>query len=346
MNAFLKYIERTTWQAAAATFDDYNYRQVWAFGRACAARLGACCEHVAIGAADKILGLADVRIKRLPLVSAGIAYITGGPMVRQDGEADPQRLHTCLQTLITEYVERRGLTLRILAAPGEPQWKDAQTRVFEQLGFYPAEHWPGYRTMLVDTTRDEADIRKSLAQKWRNGLNRAEKNNLTVRSGTTHDLFQEFRTLFDQLIARKGFSVDLQPEFYQALQPDMLPEEQFIVSLADDAGHTVAGHVASILGDTAVYLLGATDQQGIQNKSSYLLQWHTIQMSCQRGCRWYDLGGIDPDANPGVYHFKQGLSGIDVSAAGPFERAPAGLRRHLVRTAEKMYRSAKRLRRG
>jgi lipid II:glycine glycyltransferase (peptidoglycan interpeptide bridge formation enzyme) len=31
----------------------------------------------------------------------------------------------------------------------------------------------------------------------------------------------------------------------------------------------------------------------------------------QNGIRYYNLGGINPQTNPGVYHFKKGLSGED-----------------------------------
>lgn len=345
MSTTIEYLDRSGWQAAVAEFDDYNYRQAWDFGTACAERLGACSEHVAIRRNEQIVGLADVRIRRLPLLQAGIAYITGAPMIRQGREADPEHFRACLKALVDQYVDRRRLTLRILAAPGAPEWNAAQARMFEESGFVAARHWPGYRTLLVDVDRPEADIRKGLAQKWRNGLNRAERNNLAVRSGTGSDLFDEFRGLFRRLLDRKGFEVDLPADFYAAVQQDMPDPDRFVVSLASDSGRTVAGHVASILGDTCVYLLGATDEQGIQDKSSYLLQWHTIQLSRQRGCRWYDLGGIDPEGNPGVYHFKQGLGGIEVFAAGPYERQPAGIRRHIVRGCERVYRSAQRLRR-
>ncbi len=145
--------------------------------------------------------------------------------------------------------------------------------------------------------------------------------------------------LYRQLLDRKGFAVDLHADFYAAVQEDLAEPEAFVVSIALDEGRAVAGHVASVLGDTCVYLLGATDERGIQDKSSYLLQWRTIQLARQRDCRWYDLGGIDPEGNPGVYHFKQGLGGVEVSAAGPYERQPAGLRRHIVRGCETVYRS-------
>lgn len=343
MSLRIEHVDQERWRDAARTFDDYSYRQVWDFGLACARRLGASSEHVALHQGERILGLADVRIKRLPMVRTGIAYITGAPLVRRQGQADPNCLHMCLQALANEYVEKRGLTLRILAAPGSPDWTAAQVRAFHDLGFVAARHWPGYRTLLLDISRPEADIRRTLVQKWRNCLNRAERNNLSIRSGTGSDLFREFCGLYRQLLDRKGFDVDLHADFYAAVQPALAEPEAFIVSLVSEAGQTVAGHVASILGDTCVYILGATNEQGIQDKSSYLLQWHTIQMARQRGCRWYDLGGIDPEGNPGVYHFKQGLGGMDVTAAGPFERQPAGIRRHIVRGCEGVYRSAKRL---
>jgi lipid II:glycine glycyltransferase (peptidoglycan interpeptide bridge formation enzyme) len=34
-----------------------------------------------------------------------------------------------------------------------------------------------------------------------------------------------------------------------------------------------------------------------------------IEWLKERGCHWYDLGGIDPENNPGVYHFKCGIAG-------------------------------------
>jgi len=76
--------------------------------------------------------------------------------------------------------------------------------------------------------------------------------------------------------------------------------------------------VATAIGDTGVYLLGATSDEGLNAKGAYLLQWNMIEWLKENGIRWYDLGGIDPDANPGVYHFKKGFSGMDVLQLSPF----------------------------
>lgn len=344
MSTHLDYLDRAAWQQAAARFADYSYRHTWDFGVACAARLGACSEHVAIRDGTALLGLADVRIKRLPLLGSGIAYVNGGPLVRQDDPCPRDDLRASLAALLDEYVRRRGLLLRILPPLGAPDWNAAQQQVFANLGFGLAGSRPAYRTMLLAIDRPVEQIRKTLAQKWRNGLNRAERNNLTVRSGTDAGLFEAFGSLFRQLLDRKQFAVDLHADFYAVVQRDLPESERFLVSLIEVDGAPVAGHVSSVLGDTCVYLLGASTDQAMQNKASYLLQWQTILLARDRGCRWYDLGGIDPEANPGVYHFKEGLGGIDITAPGPYEFAPAGLRRHIVRSCERMYRAVRALR--
>jgi lipid II:glycine glycyltransferase (peptidoglycan interpeptide bridge formation enzyme) len=68
-----------------------------------------------------------------------------------------------------------------------------------------------------------------------------------------------------------------------------------------------------------IYLLGATSEAGLNSKGAYLLQWSMIKWLKENGFKYYDLGGIDPDRNPGVYHFKKGVSGDDVTRLAPFE---------------------------
>ena len=53
--------------------------------------------------------------------------------------------------------------------------------------------------------------------------------------------------------------------------------------------------------------------------------------------RAYDLGGIDPEGNPGVFHFKRGLGGVEVQAAGPYEARPSGLAGRLPLAVERGY---------
>jgi hypothetical protein len=55
----------------------------------------------------------------------------------------------------------------------------------------------------------------------------------------------------------------------------------------------------------------------LHSKGAYLLQWTALQGLKENGIRWYDLGGIDPEGNPGVYAFKKGMSGSDMLQMNP-----------------------------
>jgi lipid II:glycine glycyltransferase (peptidoglycan interpeptide bridge formation enzyme) len=83
--------------------------------------------------------------------------------------------------------------------------------------------------------------------------------------------------------------------------------------LARSDGEVIGALVCSLMGDNAIYLLGATNERARELKAAYFLQWQAMLWLKERGARSYDLGGIDPAANPGGHHFKSGFGGEPVS---------------------------------
>ena len=333
----LQSIGRDEWLALAGQFHDHNYRQCWEYGCLLAARRKAASQHVKVLRAGEVLGLADVRIKRAPFLG-GIAYVSGGPLARRGTAEDGQRLGTCLEALRQRFVETEGLILRIQGTLGDPAWNERAAACFAAQGFAPASQGAAYRTMVVDLRPPLADIRAALAQKWRNCLNKAERSNPAPTFTTRIADFDRFAALFNQFVGRKGFSVDLDADFYRAVQGYAPPAEALTLATIEVNGALAAGHMSSMLGDTCVYLLGATSDEALKTNAAYLLQWHVIMRAREHGMKWYDLGGIDPLGNPGVYHFKSGLGGVEMCAPGPFELAPKALRARLLLHAESAYR--------
>ena len=326
------------WSALAPRFRDHNYRQSWAFAQVCADRVGAVSEHIRIDRHGELIGVCDVRVRKLAVVGGGIAYVNGGPLVRLGKAPEIDALRDVLTALRCEYVERRRMILRVAPTIAPEASSSDLAAVFAENGFAPADQ-PSYRTLFLDIRAPLESLRSGLAQKWRNGLNSAEKQGLELECGSSQELMQAFVGLFGEFRDRKRFDLDLGPEFYARAQETAPPEERFLVTLARRDGEVVAGHVASCLGDTSVYLLGASLPSGLQAKAGYLLQWRAIQEARERGLAWYDLGGIDPVGNVGVYHFKKGISGIDVTAPGPFEVVPRHASAMLTRFGERLYRS-------
>jgi lipid II:glycine glycyltransferase (peptidoglycan interpeptide bridge formation enzyme) len=242
-----------------------------------------------------------------------------------------------LSALRKEYVDAQGHVLRVIGVARADMATDLANRSFQEAGFVPALAKGRYRTILVNVKRELPDIRRGLDQKWRNVLNKAERQGLVVVRGTESVFFREFGELYSGLVARKNLNVDLGPDFFLGLQNKLSEPNRFVVHLAKQGDKMVAGHIGAYHGDTAVYLLGAADEAGLRTNASYLLQWRVIEYAKERGCSWYDLGGIDPEANPDVYRFKARIGGTDVQAPGPYESG-ASARRQFVRITESLYR--------
>jgi len=97
-------------------------------------------------------------------------------------------------------------------------------------------------------------------------------------------------------------------------------------------GELCAGGICSVLGETGVYLFGATNNRGRKTYGSYLVHWCMLDWVKRRGCRGYDLNGISPERNPGGYQFKLQLAGVygkDVQFVGQFDSYPNALARPL-----------------
>lgn len=342
--ATLECVDQAEWDSLAARFADHNVRQLWSYGTVLARRQRSADEHVVLRTGARVIGVADVRIKTVPFFGGGIAYVSGGPLSRTGSVQDLHNLRETIRTLVDEYMHRRGLVLRVSLPLGPSQWNDLASELLTDLGGLVQKAVKPYRTLVLDLGPPLERIRADLAQKWRNCLNAAERSGLTIISGTEDAMFVRFQQLSQEFHQRKQFVVDLDAAFYRdvrACASAATPQSALEISLAEIDGRTIAGMLCSTLGDTTVYLLGATIADGLRTKAAYLLQWNAIVRAKSRGIRYYDLGGIDPVANPGVYHFKAGLGADERSGVSVFDFPPTALRGRIVRYAERAYRFAR-----
>jgi lipid II:glycine glycyltransferase (peptidoglycan interpeptide bridge formation enzyme) len=188
-------------------------------------------------------------------------------------------------------------------------------------GLTSARSYKCYRTIVVDLSGTPEDIRKKLDKKWRNQLNGAEKNGLTFEVADSLNAYDEFLRLYDGMIARKQFETSVDVQQFRRIQETLPSDQKMQVFLAKKDGVVVASLVCSLLGDSAIYLLGATDEKARELKAAYYLHWQSMLWMKSRGIKGYDLGGIDPVSNPGGHHFKEGFGGADVTQLALYSRA-------------------------
>ncbi|MBX3177325.1 MAG: peptidoglycan bridge formation glycyltransferase FemA/FemB family protein [Candidatus Hydrogenedentes bacterium] len=182
------------------------------------------------------------------------------------------------------------------------------------------------------------EIRRGLAQKWRNCLNSAERSGLGVSWTTDNCAFAEFRRRHDEFVSKKGFALDLNSEFFCAARMKEESSPTLEIAIVELDSQPVAMHLGSYVGDTATYLLGFSESVAHSTKATYLLHWEVIKRAHGAGLKWYDLGGIDPDENPGVFKFKSGFGGKEVVSSGPMDLYPGLLSRWALRAIESVRR--------
>ena len=268
----------------------------------------------------EVVGIAQFRIIRPTPLKFGMAYLRWGPIWELRGQTfDPEIPSRLARAIEDEYVKKRKLFVYILpnAFPGSPRAEGFQS-AFSKFTQQIAESRDAYRTFVVDLTPSLEELRSSLDAKWRNKLKGSEKNNLAVISGDGIEAYRAFCEIYFQMHERKGFETSVDVNEFGRMQERLTQSERMRVLICQDKGVPVAGLVVSAMGDSAIYMLGATSDAGLKSKGAYLLQWNMICWLKEHGIKSYDLGGIDPERNPGVYYFKRGFSGVDSAHIKPF----------------------------
>lgn len=332
-------VDEAEWESCLPLFADASLYQTWAYG---AVRWGkGNLSHLVLRRAGEVVAMAQLRIARLPILPAGIAYLRWGPLWQRQGAApDPAVLAEMLQGLRREYVERRGLSLQIIPNVFE-QTPPAEvySHSLASAGFVPDPSASRYRTFVVDLRPPLEKIRASLQQKWRNQLNASERNGLTCDTSHNTAAYQTFLDLYAGMLARKQFDSSVDVHEFARLQDRLSDSSKMILYTARASdGEAVGSLVCSLVGETALYVLGATNERARDLKAAYFLQWQALQDLKSRGAMAYDLGGANPETNPGGHHFKKGFGGPEVVQL-PLHSAPGNL---LSRALEAVARARKR----
>jgi len=310
-------VDRAGWSSIISLFDDASLYQTWDYAETVFPKQTA--SRLVVRGGGEVVAAAQARVVKTPVLPAGIAYVAWGPLWRRRGEpARPERFEQAADALAEEFARRRKLVLRL--APNVTEGEGAgAVAALEGRGFRRAGRGEAYRTSLLDIARPLPQVRAGLRQKWRNCLNRAEREGLEVEEGVSQRHYARFLALYDRMRRRKHFETGVDARQWALLQEALPEAEKMRVLLVRRGGEDVAAVVISCLGRRAIYLLGATSASGLECKAGYLAQWAAIERAREAGCTLYDLGGTDPEGNPGVYRFKSRMGGLEVRHVGAFE---------------------------
>lgn len=157
------------------------------------------------------------------------------------------------------------------------------------------------------------------AAKTRNHARKAERLGITLNSGSSPDLVEEFDALFRLSILRwakkqnefpwlaalRGQRRDPKAKFHELAR---LCGDLLRITIARKDGAAIAGIVV-LYGQNAHYTRGAMDEQAVGNSgANALLQMSAIKEACDRNCRHYHMGESGESASLSAFKAQFGAA--------------------------------------
>lgn len=330
-------VDEQQWSELLEQFDDASLYQTWSYG---AVRWGERnLSHFILKQNETVVAMAQLRIIKKPVIG-GIAYIRwGGLWQRKNQYNQIDIFREMIIALKKEYAIKRGLWLRILPNIRETEGQP-YIEILKQEGFQHNLPFEGGRTIYIDLSLPIETLRNNLQSRWRNYLKKVEQSKLKIIDDKSpEELYEIFSTMYREMHRRKGFVEYVDIEEYRVLQTKLPEKFKMKILACELEGVPQAAIICAPLGNMGVYVLGATSDEGLKNRGSYLLHWKMLEWLKEKGYRWYDLGGIDPEKTPGTAQFKYGLAGklgIDSKPIGQFDICFNPLSKLVINTVDRL----------
>jgi len=313
-------VDEQRWCQILDGFDDANIFHTWPYAIVTSGRRHI--SHLVLKEDGEIVAVAQARIAKLPFLNVGIAYVRWGPLWRRGGtENKADTFRQAVRALRNEFVCKRGLVLRLfpILFQDDPA---CFAEILAEEGYSALSKESQSRTILMDLAPSVQDLHEGMKSHWKRELKVAERNRLEVLEGSGDDLFSAFVEIYNEMVSRKKFVEPNDINQFRMIQTQLPPKLKMRIMLCRSGGDICSGLICSAIGKTAIYLFGATSNNGMKSRGSYLLQWKLIEKLKQESVAVYDLNGINPAKNPGTYKFKSDLAGVngkDVYFQGRFD---------------------------
>ena len=184
-------------------------------------------------------------------------------------------------------------------------------------GFQRQSNVPGYQTIWLDLTPAIDTLRAGLKQKWRNTLNKSERQDLVVEIDEAGDRLDWIAARYaEDKKARDYPGPD--PAFLTALARSFTADRKCLILTASRGGEPAAAVMLLLHGRSATYQVGWSSPEGRKLGAPTLLLWRSATLLRERGYRDFDLGGVNDRDAAGVKAFKAGLGGEEVRLAGQY----------------------------
>jgi lipid II:glycine glycyltransferase (peptidoglycan interpeptide bridge formation enzyme) len=305
--------EASAWDGLLMEFPDYTVYQSYRWGehrRHC----GWTPHRLTATEGGKTIAMAQTWC-RFPL-GVALAWVNGGPIGDIEASGEPFRI------AVGRALGSRSLYCRV---------RPMREQNSQDVGRMKAMAWSksgvqvhGERSLVYAPSEDE-EIREGQASGgWRH-MRRASKYGHATSVWSQPDA-DEILAVYEAMQSQKN----LPEQISRSALISMLGEfdgQCVIVRCNDPQGRLLALRGALVLGSKAWDMLAAATPTARKVYASHAVFWELMRQCASRGVQWYDMSGMDPVRNKGVYDFKKGTGAGEVSYLGEWDWATSSLLR-------------------
>lgn len=223
----------------------------------------------------------------LPIVGK-YAYSPRGPMRVQREEG---RVDSGMQKVIEEARKRGCAWVRV--EPNTEKELEVMRKVITDYGLritgYDRSVQPR-EILCMDISASEEELLSGMKPKTRYNVRLAEKKGVKIIASREEKYQDRFIELVAETARRAG--IRPHPKSHYKRMFNTFPEEAMQLYSAEYEGKVIAANMVVFYGDTAIYLHGGSSNEYRNVMAPFLLQWRAIRDAKERGCKWYDFGGV------------------------------------------------------
>ena len=165
------------------------------------------------------------------------------------------------------------------------------------------------QTAVIDLTQGIEELWMNLNKKHRNSIRKAQNSNVRIVEAESEDDIKYFYFVLWNDLVKRNAMVCNPYSYFKALWDLSRKSNMIRFYFAEYGNKKIASLVVTYYKNMVLYEHGTFLREYSKVNSTNLLMWNAIEDGVARGYNIFDLGGMPPDENSGVYKFKAGWNG-------------------------------------
>jgi len=189
------------------------------------------------------------------------------------------------------------------------------------------------QSMVLNVQTDEEKMLSSASSNWKRNYKRSLRSAAApyVWNDASPDQLESAYRLMDEFKKVDGVKLQMTATDIESIQ-NSFGGDLILIRMDDEFGKMLSVRGALIQATTAWDFIAVTTPEGRKTYSSHRTLVSLAQECARRGCTAFELGGIDPRNNKGVFDFKNGTGAQITTYLGEWEAAnPSWIRRVVSR---------------